>query len=63
MNPIASLLQLSSTFSEESLNKVINELDKLRQSIAESLKEDGNDEAEAESEFRTLQNEIANTKT
>jgi ElaB/YqjD/DUF883 family membrane-anchored ribosome-binding protein len=45
------------------LDKVSKELTKLRDSIQESLKEDGNDEAEAEAEYKTLKAEIANTIT
>lgn len=62
-NPIASLLQIASTFSEESLNKVIQQLDNLRVSIQESLKDDASNEAEAEAEFRHLIGEIQSTRT
>lgn len=62
-NPIAALIQIASGFSEDSLNKVISQLESLRTSVAESLKDDASDEAEAEAEYRHLLGEIGSTRT
>jgi len=62
-NPIAALIQIASGFSEDSLNKVISQLESLRTSVAESLVSDAADEAEAEAEYRHLLTEIGSTRT
>jgi len=62
-NPIAALLQIASTFSADSLNKVISQLDALRVSYVEALKNDKAEEAEAEAEYRHLLGEIQSTRT
>jgi len=62
-NPIAALLQIASTFSADSLNKVISQLDALRTSYVEALKNDKAEEAEAEAEYRHLLGEIQSTRT
>lgn len=62
-NPIAALIQIASGFSEDSLNKVISQLEGLRTSVAASLVDDAADEAEAEAEYRHLLGEIGSTRS
>ncbi|EAR83960.2 trichocyst matrix protein, putative (macronuclear) [Tetrahymena thermophila SB210] len=60
-NPILSLVSIASTFSQDSLDNVINKLSQLRESLSASLVEDGEAENRAIKEFNKLVSELHST--
>ncbi|KAL4430208.1 hypothetical protein ABPG74_014767 [Tetrahymena malaccensis] len=60
-NPILSLVSIASTFSQDSLDNVINKLSQLRESLSASLVEDGEAENRAITEFNKLMSELHST--
>lgn len=61
-NPIMALVQVASTFSQDSLDNVINKMEELRVSIDASIVDDQKNEAEAESEYKALGAELEKTR-
>jgi len=61
-NPIMALVQISSTFSKEALENVINKMVELKESIAASLEDDKVNEQNAIADFRSLLGEIELTR-
>jgi chaperonin cofactor prefoldin len=60
-NPIAALIQVASTFSQESLTNVINKLTQLKEDLEASAVDDAREEQEAIAEYQTLKAEIQQT--
>jgi len=61
-NPILALAQVASTFSSDSLKKVVGKVDELKESLESSLAQDNNDEEQAISDFNSLMGEISTTR-
>lgn len=61
-NPIAALVQLASTFSQEALDNVIGKMEELRGSLEASIEDDKREELDAISEYQALKGEISTTR-
>lgn len=57
-----ALVQVASTFSKESLDKVIKKMEELRNNLELSLEEDKVNEQQAITDYNTLMTEIEQTK-
>jgi len=61
-NPILALVQVASTFSQESLDKVIGKMEELRNSLEAAIEDDKVNEQAALGEYQVLLSEIESTR-
>jgi hypothetical protein len=61
-NPIASLVQIASTFSQEALDNVVGKMEELRTSLEASIEDDKREEQDAIAEYQALKGEISTTR-